>query len=92
MLEGSAVFLGPDAGGGAVLPNGGATKESFLDVGGGSGLAFAAVSGVTFAVWAKVESYQNSHGMILFLRDRSGSKSIQLYHLQGQLLLQHLTQ
>ena len=95
VLEGSAVFLGPDTddGGGAALPNGGATKESFLDVGGGSGLAFAAANGVTFAVWAKFESYQNwdnqnSYGRILYLRDSrdswdsSTSNYIVLQHVQ----------
>ena len=73
------MFLGPDAddgGSGAALPNGGATKESFLDGGGGSGLAFAAAGGITFAVWAKVESFQNTYGTILLLYDSSGSNYI----------------
>jgi len=74
---GSAVFLGPDAGGGALLPNDG-DQKSFLDFGGA--FTFAAAGGVTFAVWVKFESYQNSPwGRILYLSD-SGSNFIQLRH------------
>jgi len=80
----SAVFLGPEAGGGAALPNVGSGfnvgPRNFLDVGGGSGLSFAATGGVTFAVWVKIDSFQNSGGAILTLWDSTGANSILLYH------------
>ena len=61
-LQGNAKWLG---GGGVELPNGGATKNSFLDF--GPNFQFAARDGFTFAVWAKVDSFENDWGKILSL-------------------------
>ena len=76
-LTGDAAFRGPDVGGGVLLPNGdgGATKTSFLDFGGG--FVFAAVEGVTVAAWVRFDSFQNA-GTILDLRDADDSNRIRL--------------
>jgi len=74
-LQGDASWL---TGGGVALPNGGATRTSFLEIGGDNGLTFAAKNGFTFATWVKIESYHNQHGRILNLRDSSNSNAIDL--------------
>jgi len=66
-------------GGGVALPNVGSTSSagprSFLDF--GTGFNFAAKDGFTFAVWAKVESFENDWGTILYLK-KSTHSHIQL--------------
>ena len=81
VLQGGASFL---LGGGVALPNGGKwwhTKNTFLEIGGDSGLTFTAKDGFTFAAWIKIESFdKNTYGTILDLVDSSSSTGIRLYH------------
>jgi len=76
-------------GGGVALPNVGSTSSNGVHVGPRSFLdfspnfQFAAVGGVTFAVWAKVDSFENANGTILCLRDSErfkGQNLIVLHH------------
>jgi len=79
-LKGSAVFLGPDAGGGASLPNGDVyNRTSFLDFGSG-GITFGATNGLTFAVWVNFAT--NAWSYILYLANNRAiaSNAISLYH------------
>ena len=67
-LAGGAAFLGPGAGGGALLRNPNGDDGRFLDF--GTGFKFGATSGFTFAARVRIDSVQN-YGNILYLRDIS---------------------
>ena len=74
-LTGGAAFLGPNGeGGGAALSNPNGNDGRFLDF--GTGFAFAAIEGVTFAAFVRHNSFQHS-GCILHLNDGT-SNYIQL--------------
>jgi len=67
--------------GGVTLPNYPyITTKSFMEIGGDSGLTFAAKDGFTFATWIKIESFLNAHGTIFSLWDSSSSNFIMLYY------------
>jgi len=68
-LKNNAAFLGPDAGGGVELEPVGGGVGDYLDF--GSGFAFAATDGFTFAAWVRHDAFQNS-GSVLSLVGGAG--------------------
>ena len=69
---GGGRWAAPGEGGGALLRNPNGDAGRFLDF--GTGFAFGAAAGITYAAWVRVDSVQN-YGCILYLRDGGGANS-----------------